>query len=109
MDQGGRKKIETLSSSGYRHEDLISQVLIFLNIFGSAKTGCVAKKGLSSRTCWWSLSVTRSGGFSYIRRERNLVAEGPPPECSLESPFWATHPVFTLRIFCGIPKEERIY
>ena len=33
---------------------------------GSVKTGCIAKKRLSSRTFWWGLSVTRSGGFSYI-------------------------------------------
>ena len=38
-------------------------------LLGSVKTGCMAKKGFSSRTFWRGLSVTRSGGFSYIRRD----------------------------------------
>ena len=44
---------------------------------GSVKTGCIAKKGLSSRTFWWGFSVTRSGGFSYIRREKSTNRSAP--------------------------------
>ena len=41
--------------------------------FGNVKAG----KGLSSRTFWWGISVTRSGGFSYIRREKSSNRRAP--------------------------------
>ena len=44
---------------------------------GSVKTGCIAKKGFSSRTFWWGLSDTRSGGFSYIEREKSSNRRAP--------------------------------
>ena len=45
--------------------------------FGSLKTRCIAREGLSSRTFWWGPSVTRSGGFSYTREEKSSNRRAP--------------------------------
>ena len=67
-------------------------------MLGSVKTGCAAKKGLSSRMFLVGVFLLLDLVGFLKKEERNLVTEGPPPECSTRKPFLGYTSGFTLLI-----------